>query len=110
MLGTAILAFPCAAVASGSQLVMNAFCTFTIMLLSLGVVGAIIGTRHKRAFWLGTAICGWIYLVLALQTWAGMVPFFLLSSVLTEIVFPFVEHRDQADAVAAGSGLNEIGS
>jgi hypothetical protein len=90
---TAVLSLPFATVVSGSQLLMNTFCTLTVLLFSLGIVGTCICQKSKRAFCLGMAVCGWIYLALELQTWDGKLPYFLLSSAFTNLVFRFVENR-----------------
>jgi len=75
----AVAALGCAAMRSGSWLWASVTFTMTLGFLGLAIVGAIYHRGERRAFWLGFATFGWIYLYMAFSTSTRIVENQLIS-------------------------------
>lgn len=60
-----VVAFGLAALAADTEIWCSATYTLALGLIGLGIAGAILGRGHSRAFWVGFAVFGGGYLVLA---------------------------------------------
>jgi hypothetical protein len=75
------VAVACAALNYASPLVASAAVTAVLMMLTLATIMALVGAR-RCAFWAGFAVCGWVYLLVALGPFSLSQP--LLTSTLTQ--------------------------
>lgn len=81
------LGFSFAALRSPSQLWANAWFSAALVVLTIAVLAAVYRRGRRRAFWVGFASCGWLYLVLAVGPWFGtLVGSFLVTTAALDIL------------------------
>jgi hypothetical protein len=83
----------------------SALLTVTLTILSLASLHVIHGCGHRRPFWIGMALAGWGYLLLAFgpgfrESLGPLLP----SSVLAEYAYPRIKVLVPADSVDAPDG------
>jgi hypothetical protein len=79
----AAAAVACAALVYASPLVASAALMAALVGLMLATVLAVAGAR-QRGFWIGAALCGWIYLLAALGPFSSNFGGLLLTTTLTQ--------------------------
>jgi len=85
------LGFSFAALRSPSQLWANAWFSAALAVLTIAVLAAVYRRGKRRAFWVGFASCGWLYLVLAVGPWfESLVGSFLVTTAFLDILAPHV--------------------
>lgn len=78
-----------AALRNPSQLWANAWFSVALATLTIAVLAAVYRRGKRRAFWVGFASCGWLYLVLALGPWLeSAVGSFLVTTAILDVVYP----------------------
>jgi hypothetical protein len=68
----AVVSFGCAAVANFSKPWAEVTVTSAVMVLLIGVLGAVLGSRRIRPFAIGFAVVGWAYFLLAFVEVSGL--------------------------------------
>jgi hypothetical protein len=73
----------------------NVWFSLTVATLTLAVPAAIYRRGTQRAFWLGFAVCGWVYFMLALSPWfQGEGGFQLASTTILDVMSPHIVRKD----------------
>jgi hypothetical protein len=93
-----------AALRSASQLWANAWFSAALATLTVAVLAAVYRRGRRRAFWVGFASCGWVYLLLAFTAWfqAQTSPFLLTTAILDILYARIVPSPPPMPAPAMG--------
>jgi hypothetical protein len=98
----ALLGLGIAALRSGSPLWANAWFSLAIGALTVAILAAVYRRGSRRAYWVGFASCGWVYMLLALGPWnESLVGPYLVTTAVLDLLYPHVVPPD-APAPAAG--------
>jgi hypothetical protein len=72
----------CAALIRASATIASAATTVLVVALSLSAVAALAGGPRRRGFWIGFAVCGWLYVLVIFGPLADSVGNTLLTTTL----------------------------
>jgi hypothetical protein len=70
LIGTGFIAVGCVALRSASANWVAAMLGLTIVMLAAAVLCAVFRGRAERAFWIGFAVFGWLYVVVLMYGWS----------------------------------------
>jgi hypothetical protein len=93
-------AFAFAALKYADDLWASAAFTLAAVVLSLAVVGTLVRRGSGRAFWIGFAVPGWVYLALSFGPWfpsMAISPPPLLPTRLLAYVYPYLARPERPD-------------
>jgi hypothetical protein len=73
----------------------NVWYSMSVASITLAVPAAIYRRSEQRAFWVGFAICGWVYFILALAPWMqGEAGFQLVTTTILDLMAPHIVQTD----------------
>ena len=73
----------------------NVWYSLTLTALTLAVPAAVYRRGERRAFWVGFAVCGWVYFILALAPWLqGEAGFQLVTTTVLDLMAPRIVQTD----------------
>jgi hypothetical protein len=72
----------------------NIWFSLTVAALTLAVPAAVYRRGEQRAFWVGFAVCGWVYFILALAPWMeGEAGFQLATTTILDLMSPHIVQK-----------------
>jgi hypothetical protein len=72
----------------------NIWFSLTVAALTLAVPAAVYRRGDQRAFWVGFAVCGWVYFILALAPWMqGEAGFQLATTTILDLMSPHIVQK-----------------
>ncbi len=110
LLFTALLGIGIAALRSPSPLWANAWFSVVLMVLTIAPLAAIYRRGERRAFWVGFASCGSLYLVLALSPWCReeVSPRLVTTALLDLLYGPFAPPGPIPAAIPPPAGFSTM--
>jgi hypothetical protein len=103
----ALFAVGFAAIRNPSSLWASTLFSVTLSTLSLAVLAAVYRRARRRAFWVGFAFCGWLYLIMTLGPGLdSLVGNHLLSTAILEMIY----HRLAPVPPAAVGAIGALGT
>jgi hypothetical protein len=105
LIWVALLGVGITALRSGSPLWANALFSLAIGILTVAVLAAVYRRGRRRAFWVGFASCGWVYLLLSLGPGnESLVSPFLITTAILDLLYPKVVPPPAAAPAGPGNG------
>jgi hypothetical protein len=101
----ALLGVGIAALRSGSPLWANALFSLAIGMLTLAILAAVYRKGRRRAFWVGFASCGWVYLILSLgPDHESLTSPFLITTAILDLLYSKVIPPPTVAPAGPGNG------
>ena len=73
--------------------------------LTAAMLAGVYRRGKRRAFWIGFASCGWVYLLLALGPWSeSLVAPFLITTAILDLIYPKVVPPPAIPSAPPGNG------
>jgi hypothetical protein len=73
----------------------NFWFSLTVAALTMAVPAAVYRRGEQRAFWVGFAVCGWVYFILALAPWMQGEPGFqLATTTILDLMSPHIVQKN----------------
>jgi hypothetical protein len=101
----ALLGVGIAALRSGSPLWGNALFSLAIGMLTIAILAAVYRKGRRRAFWVGFATCGWVYILLSLGPDSdALASPLLITTAILDLLYPKVVPPPAAAPAGPGIG------
>ena len=101
----ALLGVGVAALRSGAPLWASFLFSLAIGTLTVAILAGVYRRGKRRAFWVGFASCGWVYLLLALGPWSeSLVAPFLITTAILDLIYPKVVPPPAIPSAPPGNG------
>jgi hypothetical protein len=91
MIVIVVLALAFTALRTPSRLWANAWFTLALGGVTIAIPAAVANVGDRRAFWIGFAVCGWVYFIFSLAPWVDKeASHQLFSTTLLDLASPYI--------------------